>query len=90
MRATVWGFLGARGRGHHEPNRQRSPSRWPNSCPGQNRSCWPTWNPAWPPWRSTWGLRQGGLTRLLNQPAESLGPKIIEAQLEEHKTGIAC
>jgi DNA-binding response OmpR family regulator len=34
------------------------------------------------------GLRQGGLTRLLNQPAESLGPKTIEAQLEEHKTGI--
>jgi pilus assembly protein CpaE len=34
------------------------------------------------------GLRQGGLTRLLNQPVESLEPKMIEAQLEEHKTGI--
>jgi len=34
------------------------------------------------------GLRLGGLTRLLNLPAEIGETRIIEAQLEEHKTGI--
>jgi DNA-binding response OmpR family regulator len=34
------------------------------------------------------GLRQGGLTRLLNQPVESLEPKSVEAQLEEYKLGV--
>jgi len=34
------------------------------------------------------GLRQGGLTRLLNQPVESLEPRTVEAQLEEYKLGV--
>jgi CheY-like chemotaxis protein len=33
-------------------------------------------------------LRGGGLVHLINQPAQSIQPKIVEAQLEEHRTGI--
>jgi len=33
-------------------------------------------------------LRGGGLVHLLNQPAQSIQPKMVETQLEEHRTGI--
>jgi MinD-like ATPase involved in chromosome partitioning or flagellar assembly len=33
-------------------------------------------------------LRGGGMAHLLNQPARSIQPEMVEAQLEEHKTGI--